>query len=1524
MANKFVDEIDIASESDLEKKIKLYEAQRARSFSRVQAIYDLIPDIYKNETIKKQFLSKVRTLEQLRSEFKEIVEQINWMNIELNKYFEPSFSSLDSFDDLYCEINLVYDQLSASSQSSQAQPLNEKAVTVTSNSNDYMKIPRIELPFYNGDIQQFPFFYESFKRMIHDNNNLTDSDKVHYLFNQLTGKARSIIVGVVPSAENYLTVWETLKLKYYDKRELGTSYLNQLLSMKPLVGASAQNLEDFIDKFAATIAALNQLKLENVTEFIFVHLGLKLLDPDTARSFEMSIRNNNGMPGYEEFVHFVREHVKVLYRTSQPRPSIKNERFVSKSTNSNRLRTNHAHVSTGDPRSKCLFCNSAVHVKISNCDKFLKLNPIERYQYVKDKKLCTNCLSSQHWSSRCTSQHVCSKCDGKHHTILHFNNKPPSQATVALSNTEPCINNKVNNGVQFESEGDHQVLNNQVSEATLSLNIPSLCTMSTEKRVVSPTTEVLGTAKVVAACRNGKEILIRALLDPGSQKNYISAKGARRLGLSVNKSLSASVKGIGGSTQVVKGSVNFVFRSTLQHGKKYSIEALVLENITSRLPTCPIDITKISGFEIVNAPGQPSAIETTLGYIVLGDAPITTVCTSSLSFCATYEVNNLIKKFWEIEDLGNSPILSLEDKQAEDIFKSTVKRTSYGQYEVALPFKLDSENLGNSLKAAERSYLRLESKLRSQPAVKLAYDEVITDHLKKGYLSEVDIVPQEKAYYIPHRAVIREDKITTKLRVVLNASFPTDSGLSLNDILHAGPSLHADLFSILLNLRLFLVAISADVRQMYLAIHVREKDRPFQRILYRFDSNGPIKVYQYNRVAFGLRSSPFLALRTIQQLLEDEGDRFPVAKEIVSRDIFMDDIVSSIINEQKANDAVRELNELFMAGGFELAKWSSNSDRILQEIPEDRHLSQSVSFDSDDDDNTFKILGLRWDPIDDNFTFQVNHDERPCTKRHILSYIARLFDVLGLVAPIVLFAKLLIKDLWIAKIDWDDSPPENIVKKWHQFQRELPLIEQLKFPRHIGVTENCRLTILGFADASERAYGGVVYACVTTPNNDNIITLVCAKSKVSPLKIVSLARLELCAALVLAQLIKKVVFNYMPRFSVHTILAFSDSTVALSWIHSEPYRWQTFVGNRVAKIHENLPSKHFYHIRGLDNPSDCLSRGLTPAQLVSHPLWLHGPPWASKPKDLWPIKPFIPQGESIPEAKSVVLISTCDSKSNVLFELSRKFSSWSKYLRSVVYLLKFARILPKGPISAEDLSKAEIHIIRALQSVYFTQELADLSAANLCSNLVRQLKPFLDNGVIRVGGRLDNADVSYEFRHPFLLPRRDHIVDILIDYHHRKNCHAGPETLMSLLCCNYWIISARRIIRQRIRQCYFCFRLKPQALFPMMADLPSCRVNQVEKPFIHTGCDYAGPISYTPQRRRGVKAQKAYICIFTCMTTRAVHIELATELSTASFLSAFKRFLSRRGPTSILKSVENQPEHSNYNDIPIIHKCPNT
>lgn len=324
------------------------------------------------------------------------------------------------------------------------------------------------------------------------------------------------------------------------------------------------------------------------------------------------------------------------------------------------------------------------------------------------------------------------------------------------------------------------------------------------------------------------------------------------------------------------------------------------------------------------------------------------------------ELNNLVRQLWELDRVPDVLPHTPAERECESIYTSTVVRTSSGRYMVELPFT--NKVLGVSINSANRQLVRLEHRLRRAPQLRLAYHEFMRDYLESGHMEPIvnlSKCPQFEPYYIPHHPVHRMDDPPSKIRVVFNASCASSNGKSLNDLLLTGPKLQADISTLLSRFRLHKFAFTADIRQMYRQILISPEHRDFQRILWRFSEQDPIQPYRLNTVTYGVSSAPYLALRTLQQLSIDEGQKFPLAQQVLQNEVYVDDILTGSSSAETATQLRKQIQGLLMAGGFELRKWASNHKPLLDEIPPEhcRDLS-SASHLLLDRDPVLKILGL--------------------------------------------------------------------------------------------------------------------------------------------------------------------------------------------------------------------------------------------------------------------------------------------------------------------------------------------------------------------------------------------------------------------------------------------------------------------------------------------------------------------------------------------------------------------------------------
>lgn len=443
----------------------------------------------------------------------------------------------------------------------------------------------------------------------------------------------------------------------------------------------------------------------------------------------------------------------------------------------------------------------------------------------------------------------------------------------------------------------------------------------------------------------------------------------------------------------------------------------------------------------------------------------------------------------------------------------------------------------------------------------------------------------------------------------------------------------------------------------------------------------------------------------------------------------------------------------------------------------------------------------------------------------------------------------------------------------------------------------------GFADASTVAYAAVVYLKVVSSSGEVRITLLAAKSKVAPLKPLTIPRLELSAAVLLARLIdfvRPMLAPAKPR-----CFCWTDSAVVLAWLQQHPSRWKTFVANRVATIQQYLPKAKWQHVATEENPADCASRGLLGNELRDSKLWWQGPAWLSLSEQRWPTTAVsVPKEVSLEEKLTVHLAAMQPEP----WELQSRYSSWPKLLRVTAYVQRFVQLCgrrarphdSKSPgltLSVEEFHAAKLYWIKQIQFAIFPAEMQSLAhrkPLNTRSKLM-SLNPFLDvNGTLRVGGRLSNFSLPDPTKHPILLGSHP-LVRRLIEHFHLKALHGGVQLTLTILRQEYWIIRARSLIRTVIHHCVKCAR--ERAIHPeqLLGNLPAPRVTRPSKCFAHCGLDYAGPIRIRPSAGRGRTSHKAYIALFVCLATRAIHLELVGDYSTNAFLNVLTRFCSRRG-----------------------------
>lgn len=794
-------------------------------------------------------------------------------------------------------------------------------------------------------------------------------------------------------------------------------------------------------------------------------------------------------------------------------------------------------------------------------------------------------------------------------------------------------------------------------------------------------------------------------------------------------------------------------------------------------------------------------------------------------------------------------------------------------------------------------YHRMEKTLINSPELKKQYEEVLQEYVDMGHMEEVHHfetnTDKHFSFFLPHHAVLKPESRTTRMRVVFNGSKRTNSGFSLNDVLLPGPILQNDIVQIILKWRYYRFVFTGDIQKMYRQILLHPADRPFQRILFRPPESKEIKSYELKTVTFGINCAPFLAIRTLQRLSNDVNETKPLASEILKNEIYVDDILSGGHTVAEARRKQQQLIEILNSAAFPLKKITANNRAMLEGIaPEDLLDEDILNFDYS---STVKTLGIRWNALSDTFYYVTGHInvDPIATKRQILSVIARLFDPLGWLGPTIIIAKLLMQQLWEEKCDWDEAVPLHLLAKWKTFRENLCHLHTLKIPRWVNFVSKQRVQIHGFCDASERAYCGAVF--IRTFNTDKFSSnLLVAKTRVAPLKHTTIPKLELCGAVLLVNLIKTVTKTLNTiDFDLHL---WTDSAIVLGWLQKAPQSLKTFVANRVTEILSLSRKTMWKYICTGDNPADLGTRGCSPQDLVNNNLWWHGPPWLQEPEEAWP-KPrsFDPPDLESKRVSTFHLLITED--------IITRFSSINKALRVTCYIIRFINRCRKIPqpenlnLSTKEIDFAKQLLIRMSQRIHFPREYEMLTQHKEINNKshILTLAPFLDkNDLLRVRGRLENSCLSYEERHPVILHEKSHLAELLVSYTHKILLHAEYNVMLRAIRQGFYIPRIKNLIRKCIRQCKPCTIYKRKFQHQIMAALPPERVS-FSLPFTFAGVDFAGPFNLKTSTLRNAKTVKGYAAVFVCFSTKAVHLEVCSDLSADAFLAAFTRFSGRRG-----------------------------
>ena len=900
-------------------------------------------------------------------------------------------------------------------------------------------------------------------------------------------------------------------------------------------------------------------------------------------------------------------------------------------------------------------------------------------------------------------------------------------------------------------------------------------------------------------------------------------------------------------------------------------------------------------------------------------------------------ITEVLSRFWELEHLGILPVkegkyTEEEDEAMREMKRVTVYDPKTKSYTTQLLFKKDPSCLSNNLPASKAMALsshRRYKRTNTLDMVLSAYQEKITMGFAEELTDPREIADISSSFYAPTHAVIKPHSTSFKVRVVQNSSHASPGGQCLNDILHKGPDLMPSLIAILVRFRCYPVYVSSDISRQFWRITVAPHHRDYMRYVF-YDETDRLKHCRSLTLVFGMISSPFQSMYCVQDLGATHQKEYPRAAQVVKTSLYQDDAGFGTNCEKEAAQTAKQLYELLLLGSFPTHKWSASDHNILKQanIPEEKWApGDSQGF-----------LGLDWLQGGKD---EIRYDFRNCvqtakryTLREMCSTAAKIFDPLGHFCAATTTCKLYFRRAVEADVKWDDELPEDIKSDYIRWREMVQNMTPFSIPRP-AFYRGEKQFLVGMSDASKDCYAAAIYAC--SPSQ---VRLIVAKSRITPLRgknsqdlRLTIPRLEMMGIEIstsLASMVKEA----MPQGTFEDTLFFTDSRISLLRIQNGADKYKIFIAARIRRILSRTTADKVMGIAGHMNPSDAPTRCRTMEEIRLDDLWWRAPLWLRRPKSEWPIhkaytKEQCREMESLDALEiakttvSAAVTAQCAPHS-VLTLLDNKCSKFLRIQRIFSYILRFLVIkIPSlstkslllrnairqiGPLRVSELRMSAKVLYRVAQRNSFKEQLVEERGGGISikpnAPLLR-LGAYIDatDGLIRLKTRLSLSEtVGDAARSPILLPRPANcpLTRKIILSVHEVNLHAGPSTTMYILQKAFHVTGGLKAIAYCIsKQCgnRACRRLRrPQV---EMAPLPAVRSHSYT-PWDSVGTDYAGPFDLMPTKTQ--LATKAYCILFCDQVTRAVHTEVVTDMTTNTFLLAFRRLVSLKGVPSYIQS----------------------
>ena len=797
------------------------------------------------------------------------------------------------------------------------------------------RLPKLNLPHFSGDPLVWQTFWDSFEAAIHSNPSLTGVQKFNYLRAQLQGDAARVIAGFPLTNSNYEHSVVLLRQRFGQSYKLVNAHMQALLNL-PNPSNNHSSLQTFYDTIENHMRGLSSLgKSPDTYGSLLTPIILTKLPNEIKKN--LARQNTNSEWTLNALMDSILRELQVFETSfhSGGDCSLPTSIPTASFHTGTRGQSNRPTGQAERKRTICVFCKGP---HSSNaCTVITKVE--DRMAIVKENRLCFNCLA-RHKISQCNSKFRCRNCGRKHHTSL-CTGTPPAAAAGPQNKSET----EQKKEIDTKGENTKTVLTSFISSRPTS-HLPKSCLLKT------------AIAPIIY-----KQISIESniLFDEGSQRSFISMELAHKLNLQPQARENVSLTSFGAESPSHRSlDVATVAIQTIT-GEKINISVLIVPTIAlplqnplrtsikefPHLKGLPLayPITENENFEIsvligvdyywhfiqdhvVRGDG-PTAVQSKLGYLLSGPLPAKTQCNlinlfhvTSLTTTTSHEACDL-DKFWQIESSGiSTPIKNDKDKHfLKSYVNSCVTSKPDGSYSLKFPWRPNHPPLPSNYTTCERRTRGLARRLADDPHLLQTYGNIISDHLKRGFIEKVTTLPSDTAHYIPHHPVKKQSS-TTPIRIVFNCSCrSSQSHPSLNDCLITGPPFLNDMCSILIRFRLHRYGLSTDIEKAFLHVNLDETDRDFTRFLWLSDHMDPAsesQTYRFKVVLFGSVSSPFMLYAAIHYHLSKHPSS--VADDM-QNNLYVDNVISGGNSEEEVMSYYKKSRAMMSQANFNLRSW---------------------------------------------------------------------------------------------------------------------------------------------------------------------------------------------------------------------------------------------------------------------------------------------------------------------------------------------------------------------------------------------------------------------------------------------------------------------------------------------------------------------------------------------------------------------------------------------------------------------------